>query len=77
MMKHLRIAGMTGAYDAGIVRNSLEMVDDVDSAYVDYEKDSAVVSYSGNEPDDEILINAVKEAGYTAEVLSPKRSDDL
>ena len=75
MMKHLRIAGMTGSYDAGIVRNSLEMIDDVDSAYVDYEKDSATVSYSGNEPDDEILITAVKEAGYTAEVLSPKRKE--
>ncbi len=73
MMKHLRISGMTGAYSADTIKNSLEMVSEVDSAYVNHEKDSAQVNFSGLEPSDDSLVNAVKDAGYTAEVIKEER----
>jgi copper chaperone CopZ len=72
-MKHLRIAGMTGAYSADTIKNSLEMVSEVDSAYVSHEKNSAEVNFSSLEPSDDSLVNAVKDAGYTAEVIKEER----
>ncbi len=73
MMKHLRISGMQGAYSADKIKNSLEMVTHVDTADVNYQTSAARVSFGKNEPDEQALLNAVGDAGYTAEVLTEER----
>jgi copper chaperone CopZ len=70
-MIKLRISGMKSRECAQIIRESLIEVDGVDEALVDFEKDEAVIEFEGHVPNDEALITAVKQAGYSAEIIVP------
>jgi Cu+-exporting ATPase len=70
-MKRLKITGMKCAECAQTIKNSLEKVDGVDSALVDFDTDEATIMFEGSGPNDEALITAVKDSGYTADVIAP------
>ncbi|NIU14027.1 MAG: hypothetical protein GWN76_08445 [candidate division Zixibacteria bacterium] len=70
-MKRLKITGMKCPECAQTIKNSLEKVDGVDSALVDLDKDEATIMFEGSGPNDEALITAVKDSGYTADVITP------
>ncbi len=70
-MKRLKITGMKCAECAQAIKNSLEKVDGVDSALVDFDTDEATIMFEGSGPNDEALITAVKDSGYTADVITP------
>jgi copper chaperone CopZ len=70
-MIKLKISGMKSRECAQIIRESLIEVDGVDQALVDFDKDEAVIEFEGHVPNDEALITAVKQAGYSAEIMIP------
>lgn len=65
----LKITGMTCNHCVEHVTNALQSVDGVDTARVNLETDSAEVQFSGERPSNEKLVEAVKKAGYGAEVV--------
>jgi copper chaperone CopZ len=71
IMIKLKISGMKSRECAQIIRESLIEVDGVDEALVDFEKDEAIIEFEGHVPNDEALITAVKQAGYSAEIMIP------
>lgn len=62
----LKVDGMMCQHCVAHVRKALENVEGVKAAEVDLDKKSAVVSFEGNVRAD-VLIEAVKAAGYEAE----------
>ncbi len=64
----LEITGMTCNHCVEHVTNALQSVEGVDTAQVNLETDSAVVRFSSERPSNEALVEAVKKAGYGAEV---------
>lgn len=66
--RHLRVEGMKCYKCAGRVRGALEAVPGVESAVVDLEGKQAMVHLSDSVPD-EVLVGAVIEKGFEAEML--------
>ena len=66
--RHLRVEGMKCYKCAGRVRGALEAVPGVESAVVDLEGKQATVHLSDSVPD-EVLVGAVIEKGFEAEML--------
>jgi len=64
----LKITGMTCNHCVEHVTNALQSVEGVDTAQVNLETDSAFVRFSSERPSNEALVEAVKKAGYGAEV---------
>lgn len=67
--RHLRVEGMKCHKCAGRVRGALEAVPGVESAVVDLEGKQATVHLSDSVPD-EVLVGAVIEKGFEAEMLA-------
>lgn len=67
--RHLRVEGMKCHKCAGRVRGALEAVPGVESAVVDLEGKQATVHLSDSVPD-EVLVGAVIEKGFKAEMLT-------
>jgi Cu+-exporting ATPase len=66
---NLKISGMTCNHCVEHVTKALQSVEGVDTAKVNLETDSAIVQFSGERPSNEALVEAVKKAGYGAEVV--------
>ena len=67
--RHLRVEGMKCHKCAGRVRGALEAVPGVESAVVDLEGKQATVHLNDSVPD-EVLVGAVIEKGFEAEMLA-------
>lgn len=67
--RHLRVEGMKCHKCAGRVRGALEAVPGVESVVVDLESKQATVHLSDSVPD-EVLVGAVIEKGFEAEMLA-------
>ena len=67
--RHLRVEGMKCHKCAGRVRGALEAVPGIESAVVDLEGKQATVHLSDFVPD-EVLVGAVIEKGFEAEMLA-------
>ena len=67
MKKVLSVEGMMCAHCKMHVEKALSAIDGVEEAVADLEKKQATVTLSKDVPD-QVLIDAVTEAGYTASV---------
>ena len=69
----LSVTGMHCVACRGRVKQALEALDEVERADVDLDAGHAVVHFAGGPVNNEVLVEAVKRAGYQAEP-EPKRS---
>ena len=67
MKKVLSVEGMMCAHCKMHVEKALNAIDGVEEAVADLEKKQATVTLSKDVPD-QVLVDAVTEAGYTASV---------
>jgi copper chaperone len=68
MKKVYQVEGMSCAHCVARVENALKEITGVKKAKVNLKKANAVVKYDEQVATDEMIINAVAEAGYTATI---------
>ncbi len=71
----LSLSGMHCASCAGIIERSIKKVPGVIQASVNFGSEKALVDYDSNSTNTENLINAVKEAGYSATKIDQSDSE--
>ena len=62
----LTVKGMSCGHCEMAVKKALEAIDGVQSAQADHKAEKAVVEVSGNSVERDVLVDAVKKAGYEA-----------
>lgn len=72
---HLQVSGMHCASCAAIITKGLKKVDGVKEAQVNYSTASATVDFDETKTNEQALIEAVKNRGYSAEI--PKEGSNL
>jgi P-type Cu+ transporter len=68
----LNVKGMHCTACANVIERELNKVESVDSAKVNFSSHTAQVKHTGSESDTTKLIDAVKKAGYSAEIYDEK-----
>ncbi len=70
----LKITGMTCAGCSSTVSRTLENIDGVISQSLEYPGDVATIKYDATKTDTDKLIKAIKDVGYSAEIVKEKKS---